>query len=185
MSTRKVYARLNDAKTKIVEYPVLPVHIRNRAHPLDWYTEVQYSIPRLTKAPPFHKLRERLTVRDGKVYSRNVAIAFTVDELLKVAKETETMEPETRTRVLFLMEEAVRARLNDFAKLKGYDSIVSVISYIGDPIETYNQEAIRARELRSQTWDTFYNHPFIKGEEGVSIPASFAEIQEQLPVLTW
>lgn len=87
-----------------------------------------------------------------------------------------------------LYEEIVnqtQKRLDDFAKTKDYDNILSACSYATSMNEKYGVEGRYCLLIREQTWDKLYQ---ILGEvQGGtrSMPAGYMEIESELPVLIW
>jgi hypothetical protein len=72
-------------------------------------------------------------------------------------------------------EEKVQARLDDFAKTKGYDDIATCISYLGSTNTTWAAEAARANTLRDATWAAYYANE----------TEPWPTIEAALPELTW
>jgi len=78
---------------------------------------------------------------------------------------------------------ATQKRLDDFAKIKGYDGILSACTYASSAIASFATEGSRARDLRDQTWAALYAI-VAECEAGTRpTPSSFAE--PLLPALTW
>lgn len=75
--------------------------------------------------------------------------------------------------------------LDEFARSAGYDNIVSVCTYAGSPVQKFATEATRAIELRSLMWEKLYEILADVESGNRPIPASFSEIQDELPALVW
>ncbi len=75
--------------------------------------------------------------------------------------------------------------LNDFAKERGYDSIVNLVSYKGDPSERYGKEADIGIQVRSQVWQAIGNLTE-QVEHGVnSFPVTAEQVVSIFPNLSW
>lgn len=80
--------------------------------------------------------------------------------------------------------DAIQKRLDDFAKTKGYDGIMSAASYATSTDPTFRAEGERAVALRDQTWRKCYDilAEVLAGERPVP---TLEEIVAELPALTW
>lgn len=79
----------------------------------------------------------------------------------------------------------VQARLDDFAKTKGYDGILSACTYATDPNPIFSAEGIYCVNQRSATWAKCYE---ILTEVQIGVrpmPSGYADIEAELPALTW
>lgn len=83
----------------------------------------------------------------------------------------------------FTME--AQARLDEFAKQRGYDNILSACSYVTSKIPRFINDANRAIDLRDQWW-LILNEIFEKVVSGQRAePVNFEELLPELPELTW
>ncbi len=191
-----VYARLEG--NRVVEYPVYGLHIRNRAHPIDWYTKVEF-LPK-PELPAFHSYQETLVAQQGGVIasytvtplSLNILLSqITPDRRMFPGQEEQapvditTLDPALVGRVAELIAAHVQKRLDTFAQTKGFDGILSAASYKGDADPVFNEEGTRASTLRTDTWKAFYAY-----QDGVlagttPVPKTLADIDAVLPALTW
>lgn len=76
-------------------------------------------------------------------------------------------------------------RLDDFAKTKNYDSILSAATYATSKIPKFAAEGQRAVDLRDETWAKLYEilESVTTGQRVA--PKTFEEIEIELPVLSW
>lgn len=86
-----------------------------------------------------------------------------------------------------LKQEIIRAtqkRLDDFARIRDYDSILSACTYAASTNATFAAEGQRAVRLRDDTWQALYN---ILGqiETQVRVVNGYADVEGDLPALTW
>lgn len=75
-------------------------------------------------------------------------------------------------------------RLDDFAKTKGYDNIISACSY-ATSTSKYGLEGQYCVSAREATWDKVFSIQ-AEVEAGTRpMPTSYADIESELPVLVW
>lgn len=81
--------------------------------------------------------------------------------------------------------DATQARLDGFAASRGYDGILSLCTYATDPDPVYAAEGQRGVTLRSTTWAALrgIQRDVLAGLR--PMPASWAEVEDELPPLTW
>lgn len=78
----------------------------------------------------------------------------------------------------------VQMRLDDFAKTRNYDGILSACTYATSTNEVFKAEGQKAVELRDQTWASLYTI-MASVEAGGMVVTSFADVEAELPILTW
>lgn len=193
----KIYARVVDGK--IVEYPVLPVHITNRAHPLSWYTEVEYETRPESKE--FYSVQERVKLVGSRVHVSFELVPDSLDAVLAhinnptnaipapgeelPAVAFSSIAPAAVQRVIDLAREKVQARLDAFAREKNYDGILSVASYATSKNSVFAVEGQKAVDARDASWLALYTY-LGKVEAGVlPVPKTSADIESVLPALSW
>ena len=97
-----------------------------------------------------------------------------------------------RLRVILPREQHIKrfadeaqARLDTFAKSRGYDGILSACTYATSQVPRFRAEGQRCVALRDQTWARLYEI-LAEAEAGTRpVPMSLAEIEGDLPMLTW
>lgn len=80
---------------------------------------------------------------------------------------------------------AAQHSLDDFAKQKGYDSLLSATSYANSSIPSFMEDAKRAILLRDQTWAKLYEIMDEVKNGTRPMPESFETIKSELPDLRW
>jgi hypothetical protein len=80
---------------------------------------------------------------------------------------------------------ATQARLDNFARERGYDGILSACSYAASTNSTFAEEGMRCVELRDETWAMLYQMLAEVQANSRPVPSSFAEIEPDLPDLIW
>jgi hypothetical protein len=81
--------------------------------------------------------------------------------------------------------EATQKRLDDFAKTRNYDGILSACTYASSSVPKFAAEGQYCVDARDNTWATLYT---ILGEVQAGtrpVPGGFADIEGDLPVLVW
>jgi hypothetical protein len=76
---------------------------------------------------------------------------------------------------------AVQARLDAFARTRGYDGIVAACTYATSKVGAYKAEGRHCAQLRDATWQAFY--ALVNGA-GAETPA-LEDILAALPPLEW
>lgn len=112
-------------------------------------------------------LGETVTAVDGQWYLYNTLIDYTHEEFAS-------------TLLTY-----VRTQLDNFAKERGYDSILSACSYATSLVPTYAVEGQHCVGIRDTTWDEVatYLENIVSGSE--PMPSSYADVTARLPALVW
>lgn len=197
-----VFARLSEDKKSIAEYPVFGLHIRNRAHPYDWYTEVTFD-PQ-PEVPAFHASKEVLTIRGSQVFATYELIPDTLDQILSnlynqhYAKAMDgavnvpttplkfsDVPAEAVARIKKLAKDYAQKRMDDFAAIKEYDNIGSACNYFNSNNALFKADADKCIAIRDAVWVTFINYfeAVVAGTE--DIPKTSDEIGKKLPEMDW
>lgn len=80
---------------------------------------------------------------------------------------------------------AVQDRLDNFARTKNYDEILSACTYATSTVAKFKVEGQYCVDSRDKTWAKLYE---ILGDIQLGkrpIPSSYSDIEKDLPVLTW
>lgn len=92
---------------------------------------------------------------------------------------------EIKSKLIAEITEATQKRLDDFAKTRNYDGILSACTYATSSVPKFVLEGQYCVDVRDQTWATLYTI-MSEVESGVrGMPSGFADIEPDLPVLTW
>lgn len=76
-------------------------------------------------------------------------------------------------------------RLDDFAKTRNYDGVLSLCTYATSSVPKFALEAQRGVDLRDATWATLYQILADVEAQTRPIPSGFADIEADLPALEW
>jgi hypothetical protein len=80
---------------------------------------------------------------------------------------------------------ATQRRLDDFAQTRGFDSVLSAATYAGSAVAQFAAEGQRAAALRDATWAALYGMLAAVLAGTRAMPSGFADIEAELPTLTW
>lgn len=196
----KVYARVVDGV--IAEYPVMLIHIENRGHPMDWYTQVEY--PDQPVVPDYYWLQESLAVVISlqgviRVVATYTIVPFTLDQILNTLRAPGDIPGmpsntpmaiadiplATINRVSVLAADYAQGLLDAFANTKNYENIGSAASYKDSTFAAFGAEGAKAFQLRDATWIALYNYLGQVQTNAVAVPIMVSEIDAILPVLSW
>ena len=103
--------------------------------------------------------------------------------------EVRGMTPEQLAAAKQALIEAVtqqtQARLDEFAKTRNYDGILSACTYATSPTAKFAAEGQYCVEARDATWSALYTI-MAEVEAGTRpMPSGYADIEPDLPVLVW
>lgn len=190
-----LFARVADGK--VVEYPVYRIHIKNRAHPLSFYTPV---IKTEAPAPDeFGTVDESLEVRSDAVHVVYTKRPLTLAEMLRTfqvqdpenptapmaAKPISEIDPATVQHVYNLAGDYVSEKLDEFARTKQYKDFIHLTGYRYSAIPSFAAEAMRGYTLRDQIWANLLNYFTQVTTGAVPVPTSIADVDALIPEMTW
>lgn len=93
--------------------------------------------------------------------------------------------PKSLDQVVSELTNAVQKRLDDFARTRNYDGIISACTYATSAVAKFKAEGQACVNLRDATWSAAYNI-LSKVQDGTRpMPASIADIEADLPALVW
>lgn len=81
--------------------------------------------------------------------------------------------------------DATQQRLNEFARTRNYDGILSACTYATSTVPKFNGEGQYCVEARDSTWASLYAM-LAEVEAGTRpMPTGFADVESELPALAW
>jgi len=188
-----IYAKVENGK--IVEYPIYSNHIRNRSHPVDWYTLCVFDAkPQITK---YQYLTEDYEILDNLIKVHYVIKDMTLKEVLNLFKDpaSDIMMPsplpissltaEDIAKVQELASIEVQNLLDEFARTRGYDDIKSAVTYLNSTNTVYSTEATTAMNLRDNCWSALETYLTDVQAGTKPVPLTVEEIISVLPPLVW
>jgi hypothetical protein len=93
--------------------------------------------------------------------------------------------PPTAEQIVAQYTAAVQKHLDDFARTRGYDGILSAATYATSTVPKFKAEGQYAVEARDATWAKLYQI-LAEVEAGTRpAPSGYADIEPELPVLEW
>jgi hypothetical protein len=92
--------------------------------------------------------------------------------------------PPTAKEQQRMIEDAIQARLDEFARTRGYDDILSAATYATDPDPQYSCEGQYAVTARSATWRKWFEI-LAEVAAGQRPMPTVDEALAELPVLEW
>ena len=88
-------------------------------------------------------------------------------------------------RLMQSIVDATQKRLDDFARTRNYDGILSACTYATSTVPKFVTEGQYCVEARDATWAKLYEM-LTEVEAGTRpVPTGFADIEPELPVLEW
>lgn len=80
---------------------------------------------------------------------------------------------------------SIQLRLDDFARTRNYDSILSACTYATSTVAKFKTEGQACVNLRDTTWAAAYNILAEVQAGDRPMPASIADIEADLPAAVW
>lgn len=131
-----------------------------------------------------YSMRDGVQELNGKWYTRyTLGPVFTdpVEQEAYVAART----AERNAAIQKSIVDATQERLDDFAKTRNYDGILSLCTYATDTNPKFQVEGQYGVQARSATWGTLYSI-MAEVEAGTRpMPSGYADIESELPELVW
>ena len=191
-----IYCRLQG--DQIVEYPVYGIHIRNRAHPVEWYTKVFFNAkPAL---PLFHSYQEKLEVFAGVPVASYTTIPMTYDQIIAsltprditagpnatlVTLDIATLDAAQIQAIYKVVNNYFDDKMEALVLQRNYRSIESCLNYGDSAVEKYRTEAAFVKQLRDSFWpalEVYFDSVLAKKTD---FPISIATIETAMPAIAW
>ncbi len=93
--------------------------------------------------------------------------------------------PPTPEEIIKIFTDAIQLRLDEFARTRSYDSILSACTYATSTISKFRAEGLYCVQARDATWGALYQ---ILSDVDAGIrpaPSGYQEIEPELPDLSW
>lgn len=103
-----------------------------------------------------------------------------------VVRSATSEEIESRKAILIAdISAQTQARLDNFARTRAYDGILSACTYVSSTVQKFQVEGQYCVESRDATWAKLYEI-MAEVEAGTRpMPSSYADIESDLPALVW
>lgn len=116
-------------------------------------------------------------------YTDEKGIVHTVEEQKEAAITKDSAEKAKRLQESVTY--ATQQRLDEFAKTRNYDSILSACTYATSTVAQFKTEGQYCVEARDTTWAKLYEI-LAEVQSGVRpVPEGYTDIEGDLPVLVW
>lgn len=132
--------------------------------------------------PPAYDLRQQALEEDVPVF--NAATGRWEQSWIVRGKTDEELADDV-VELKKSIVQATQARLDAFARERGYDDIKSASDYAGCSVPRFAAEGTYCRDARAETWDALYTM-LAEVQAGTRpMPSGFADIESELPALVW
>lgn len=188
------------------EYPLSEDDIKNiysnTSFTVPFVPPDNYSIVLKTDQPNYDSVIEKVIeinpvldtqgnwVQNWKIESKFLPILDSSGNIVKTIEQQnlEARVVDQELKIEEFIKQAIKKtqeKLDNFAKTRGYDNILSAATYSTSTISKFRQEGQYAVEIRDQTWSKLYDL-LRQIQSGVmSIPQNFNDIEALLPTLEW
>lgn len=168
-------------------HPLSEMDIRSEnpstSFPFPFQATDDYAVVLPTECPPFdnttHELNELPPVLvDGEYHQAWEVVALPTEQ---VAANQAAKAQRIQSEIV----SATQKRLDDFARTRNYDDILSLCTYATDTNPKFAAEGQYGIQSRSATWAAMYQ---IMGdvEAGTRpVPSGYADVEADLPALEW
>jgi hypothetical protein len=122
--------------------------------------------------------------KNGKWYTKHIfgpVFDNDTEKQAYIAQKT----TERNTAIQLAIVDAVQNRLNEFAKTRNYDGILSACTYATSAVPKFKTEGQYCVEARDTTWAALYNILEAVKANTRPVPTGYSDIEADLPVLTW
>lgn len=136
----------------------------------------------VTMWKPYDRTSQKLVQADPYIEDGQV---FTVAVEAKTPEEIAADEQAKKDRLLKNVVDSTQRRLDDFAKTRGYDGILSLCTYATSTVPKFQTEGQYGVTARDATWAQLYTI-MAEVESGTRpMPEGYSDIESELPVLEW
>jgi hypothetical protein len=94
-------------------------------------------------------------------------------------------EAEAKVRLQQAIVDAAQKRLDDFAKTRNYDGILSACTYASSSIPSFATEGQYCVDMRDATWSSLYTYLAEVEATTKPVPTTVDEVISVLPAFTW
>lgn len=112
-------------------------------------------------------------------------VEFTAADYVEHAALQAEMLAQEPIRIRNEITGQVQQRLDNFARTRNYDNILSACTYATSNVPKFAQEGQRCVNLRDATWNAMYVY-ISEVEAGTRpMPTGYADVEPLLPTLSW
>jgi len=131
---------------------------------------------------------ERPPIKQGNAWTQQweVVELYTPAERDQILADAAAQEAEAAAlRLKQEIIDSTQARLDDFARTRKYDGILSLCTYATSTVAKFAQEGQYGVTARDATWAKLYEMLDEVQAGTRPMPSGYAEIQGELPALVW
>lgn len=175
-------------KIETLQYPVSEQDIRNE------YPNTSFAVPfsppegfspvLLSPAPSYDGVtqgyREVAPQQDSMGNWMQTFEVYDLDPEQAAANQAEQQK-----RLMDSIVQETQKRLDDFAKTRNYDGILSLCTYATSTVPKFQTEGQYGVTARDATWDKLYQIMAEVGAGTRPMPTGYADIEAELPTLQW
>ncbi len=99
--------------------------------------------------------------------------------------QTPTRPPKSREELQAEVVQATQQRLDDFARTRNYDGILSLCTYATSTVPKFKAEGQYGVTARDATWAKLYEILAEVDAGNRPMPNGFSDIEPELPALVW
>ena len=147
------------------------------------FSQFGYDVVFPSPAPAYNQINQYVreiapTQTSGKWYQAYEVLSLSQDEVnANIAKQTAALISSVMT--------STQQRLDDFAKTRNYDGILSACTYATSSVPKFQGEGQYAVNARDDTWATLYTIMAEVEAQTRPMPSGYSDIEPLLPVLSW
>jgi len=119
---------------------------------------------------------------DNEEHSKEIFARCVAGEFGEVAPYVAPVP--TQTQLISTVTVAIQARLDNFARERGYDGILSACTYANSSVNKFRVEGQCCVDLRDATWAAAYSL-LDDVESGARTIPTLDDIAQELPALEW
>jgi len=142
----------------------------------------EYGVFKIDITPPSYNEATQVASLSGYTYN-NVSLSWEPIWMLRYKTLEESNLYTQKLQDVIIRE--TQKRLDDFAKTRNYDGILSACTYATSSTPKFASEGQYAVNARDNTWATLYNFMTEVQTGTAQMPTSFTDVEPLLPELVW
>jgi len=130
---------------------------------------------------PMDKMPSPCTLTEPPLLSGTEVAQWTGTDWIVLAEHPPLPEPSVEIDIVV----AIQRRLDEFAKTRNYDGILSLCTYASSPNTKFKAEGQYGVDVRDASWTKLYE--ILAEVEAATRPmlTSYSDIESELPTLAW
>ena len=141
-------------------------------------------VPLYVTDPPAYDTMTQSVIRDGGQYVMGRwEYKWRIDQL--TPEQIAANQAAAQAAFISMVTANTQTRLDDFARTRNYDGILSACTYASSPSPTFAAEGQYCVNQRDATWAALYSLMAQVQAGQRPMPTTWEEVEVLLPVLTW